>query len=126
MNELLSVAGITTIIALGLTVLFQYVPVLRTKWASVPGEAKKAIVLGMYIVVGAVVAFGGCIQALGNIVPKLGCVPLPDFLTYAFAVVIAVGAGQGVFGLLPEAADVTVAKAVRDEGTVPPIPVAGQ
>lgn len=111
--ELLSVAGITTVVALLFTVVFQYVPGLRTRWGAVGSELKKAIVLGMYVVVGAIVAFAGCVPAIKAFIPAFLCVPVPTFLTYFFGVVIAVGAGQGVFGLLPEVGDVTAAKDAR-------------
>lgn len=112
-NELLSVAGITTIVALLFTLVFQYAPVLRVKWGGLKTEIKQLVVLGLYIVVGAVVAFGGCVEVIKAIIPGLLCVEPLSFLQYVFAVVIAVGAGQGVFSLLPEKVDVTVAKAER-------------
>lgn len=113
-TELLSVAGITTIVALLFTLVFQYAPVLRVKWGGLKKEIKQLVVLGIYIVVGAIVAFGGCVAAIKAVIPALLCVEPLSFLQYVFAVVIAVGAGQGVFSLLPEKADVTDAKEERD------------
>ena len=111
--ELLSVAGVTAIILTIVTVIFQYAPGLRVKWAAVKSEFKMLIVLGAYIVVGAIVAFGGCVAFIAALIPSLLCSTAPTFLTYAVAVFFAVGAGQGVFNLLPELKDVTAAKDAR-------------
>ena len=111
--SLLSVAGITTVISLVFTVLVQYVPVVNVKWGGLPKETKKFIVLAGYFVFGAAVAWGGCIEAVKNFIPQLLCVEPATFLDYAFGVLIAVGAGQGVFGLAPEVEAVTIAKEER-------------
>jgi hypothetical protein len=112
-NELLSVAGVTTLIVFLVTLLFQYLPGLRVKWGGVKSEVKMLVVLGAYVVVGAVVAFGGCVAFLANLIPSLLCADAPSFLQYVFAVFVAVGGGQGVFSLLPELKDVTVSKELR-------------
>ncbi len=112
-NELFSVAGITTIVVLIFTVVFQYFPGLRLKWAALASEVKKLIVLGLYLVSGAIVAFGGCIVALKAIIPALLCSEVSPFLSFVFGVLIAVGAGQGVFGILPELEDVKAAREAR-------------
>ena len=70
-------------------------------------------VLGAYIVIGAVVAFGGCIEALKELIPALLCSDATTFTQYVFAVLLAVGGGQGVFGLLPELKDVTLSRELR-------------
>ena len=44
-SELLTVAGITTLVVLIFTLLFQYIPGLRVWWASLRSEAKKGVVL---------------------------------------------------------------------------------
>ena len=113
-SELFSVAGITTIVALLFTLIFQYVPKLRTFWGGVNSEAKKGIVLALYIIAGAIVAFGGCVPAIKGLFSGLNCVAAPAFVNYVFGVLVAVGAGQGVFGILPELNDVAEAKAERD------------
>lgn len=109
-NDLLSVGGVTTVLVFILTLLFQYVPVLRVKWGSVPREHKKLIVLGTYIVVGAFIAFGGCLPFLLALLPSLLCVSAMPFFEYVIAVAGAIAVGQGVFSLMPELDDVTVAK----------------
>ena len=111
--ELLSVAGVTSIIVLLVTLLFQYFPGLRTFWGGIKSEAKMLIVLAIYIVVGAFVAFGGCIPGLTEYIPGLICSDAPTFFQYVFAVLLAVGGGQGVFSLLPELRDVPMAKELR-------------
>ncbi len=111
--ELLSVGGVTTLLVLILTVIFQYVPVLRVQWAAVRSEAKMLIVLAVYVVVGAIIAFGGCIAFIAALIPLLLCSTAPTFLNYVFAVAVAIGAGQGIFSLMPELKDVTAAKATR-------------
>lgn len=112
-NELLSVGGVTTIIVFILTLVFQYAPGLRIKWALVPTEYKKLAVLGVYIVVGAFIAFGGCVPALLSLLPSLLCVSAMPFFQYVIAVAGAVALGQGVFSLMPELADVKAAKDSR-------------
>ena len=114
MNELLSVGGITTALVLLFTLVSQYVPGLRVKWAGVKSEVKKAIVLGLYILFGAVFAFGGCLPFLAKLIPQLLCVEPVGFVQYLFAVAVAVGAGQGVFSLLPELGDVQETKLMRE------------
>jgi hypothetical protein len=113
MEPILTVAGVTTVIVFLVTLLFQYAPGLRTKWGGVKSEVKMLSVLGAYIVVGAIVAFGGCIPKLTEFIPSLLCSDAPTFMNYVFAVFVAVGAGQGVFGLLPELKDVTYAREIR-------------
>ena len=113
---LLSVAGITTIVALLFTLLFQYVPGLRVKWAAQSSDTKRVIVLGVYLITGAIVAFGGCFPAFANALGlPLMCVALSSFVSFAFGVLVAIGAGQGVFSLLPELADVAAVKDARPE-----------
>jgi len=114
MESLLSVGGITTLLVLVLTVLFQYVPVLRVKWGGVKSEVKMLIVLGVYFVIGALVAFGGCWPFLADLIPQLQCVDAPTFFGYLWSVAVAIGAGQGIFSLMPELRDVTAAKFDRD------------
>ncbi|MFA5808733.1 MAG: hypothetical protein WC935_00165 [Thermoleophilia bacterium] len=111
--NLLSVAAVTTVISLIFTILVQYFPVINVKWGGLPKETKKYVVLGGYIVVGAVVAWGGCLDLLVKFIPQLLCVEPAAFLDYLGGVVIAVGLGQGVFGLAPEAEAVKFAKSLR-------------
>jgi hypothetical protein len=113
MDEILSVSGVTTILVLLLTLVFQYFPGLRVKWGGLATNIKMGIVLALYIVVGAFVAFGGCAAFLVTLIPGLLCSDATTFTQFVFAVLIAVGSGQGVFELLPEKNDVTEAKADR-------------
>ena len=112
-NEILSFAGITAILVTLFTLVFQYAPGLRVKWAGLKSEAKQVVVLGLYLAVGAFVAFGGCEAFLAQYIAGLQCVDAPTFIQYAVSVVLAVGAGQGVFELLPKKQDVQIAKASR-------------
>jgi len=111
----LSVAAITTLVALIFTLFFQYFPGLRLKWAALAGEAKKGIVLGIYLVVGAIVGFGGCFAPLNEVIKGLACVSPALFLEFVLGVLIAIGAGQGLFSILPELADVAAVKDARPE-----------
>lgn len=113
MENILTVAGITTVLVFILTIIFQYFPGLRVKWAGVKSEVKMFIMLGAYIVFGAFVAFAGCWDFLADIFVQLQCTDPLTFVQYLFAVVVAVGAGQGVFSLLPELQDVQAAKSER-------------
>ena len=113
MENFLTVAGVTTILVFAITLALQYFPKLRVKWAGLATNVKMLIVLGAYIVIGAVVAFGGCVELLASLISQLQCADAPTFIQYAFAVMVAVGAGQGVFSLLPELKDVEGAKIER-------------
>ena len=112
-SELLTVAGITTLVVLIFTLLFQYIPGLRLWWAALKTEAKKGIVLVLYLITGAVVAFGGCFPAFASVFPQVICAPLATFVDFAFGTLIAIGAGQGAFSLMPELGDVEARKALR-------------
>ena len=113
MESTLTVAFVTILIVTVFTLLFQYFPGLRVTWAGLQTEVKSLIVLGLYLAVGAIVAFGGCVPALLVVIPALLCVGVSPFITYVVATLIAVGAGQGVFSVLPELKDVAAAKAAR-------------
>jgi hypothetical protein len=113
METILSVAGVTSILVLIITVLLQYFPKLRTAWGGVKSEVKMLSVLAAYFVIGAVVGFGGCLPQLKELFPALLCADTATFVQYVFAVIFAVGAGQGVFGLLPELKDVTLSRELR-------------
>lgn len=99
MNEILTVAGITAIISAVFTLVFQYFPGLKAKWAELNDQLKRLIVLGIYVLVGAVVAFGGCFDVVANLIPQLLCVEPLTFGQYVIAVLFAIGAGQGFFNL---------------------------
>lgn len=116
--ELLDIAKITTVLMVVFTLIFQYIPGLRVKWASVKSEYKKAIVLGLYLMFGAAVAFGGCLPEVLKVFPQLLCVDAPIFLNFVFGVLVAIGAGQGIFSLMPELNDVKEVKAMREESLV--------
>jgi hypothetical protein len=112
--EIISIASITTFIALVVTAVFQYAPKLNVWWGGLAINHKKLGVAALYLVAGAVVAWGGCIVALKEIFPALLCAQPATFIDYAFGVFLAVAMGQGVFGLAPEAKAVTEVKAERD------------
>jgi len=113
MENILNVAGITAILVFIITLLFQYFPGLRVKWAGLRSDVKSLVVLGIYLIIGATVAFGGCVAFLAQIIPQLMCADALTFIQYVFAVLVAVGAGQGIFALLPELQDVTAARSER-------------
>jgi hypothetical protein len=113
MDQILSVAGITSILVVLITFAFQYFPVLRVKWGGLASNVKMLIVLALYLVIGAIVGFGGCVPLFVSLIPNLMCTEPVTFFQYAFAVLAAIGSGQGVFSLLPELNDVTMAKAAR-------------
>lgn len=113
MENILTVAGVTAVIMFILTLLFQYFPGLRVRWAGLKSEVKMLSVLGAYIVIGATVAFGGCVAFLASLIPQLQCTDTITFMQYLFAVLVAVGAGQGAFTLLPILQDVQAAKSER-------------
>lgn len=113
MNEILNVAGITSILVVVITLFFQYFPGLRVKWGGLASNIKMGIVFGLYVAIGGFVAFGGCLAFVSNIIPSLLCSDATTFFQYVVAVLVAVGSGQGIFGLLPELFDVTMAKADR-------------
>lgn len=114
--QLISIAAITTFVSLVVTALFQYAPKVSIWWASKPTNTKKLIIAGVYLVSGAVVAWGGCVAILASAFPQLLCVSPATFVDFAFGVFLAVAAGQGVFGLAPETKAVTLAKKWRAVG----------
>lgn len=113
MDSILTVAGITGILVTIVTLVFQYFPGLRVKWAGIATEYKRGIIFALYVIVGAIVGFGGCVEAIAAILPQLLCSTATGFGEYVVGVLLAVGAGQGIFDLLPETADVLAAKAAR-------------
>jgi hypothetical protein len=113
MDTILTVTGVTSILVILISLLFQYFPGLRVKWGGVNSEVKMLSILAAYILIGAFVAFGGCIAFIKNLIPSLMCSDVPTFFQYVTAVIIAVGGGQGVFKLLPEMQDVSYARAIR-------------
>ncbi len=114
MGEILSIGGITAIISVLVTLVLQFVPGLRVKWAGLSSAFKGLAILGMYVIVGAVVAFGGCVEFLKAIFSTLLCSDAPTFVNYVIAVLMAIAGGQGLFNLLPELADVSAAKEARE------------
>lgn len=112
--SILSITAVTAMISVGFTVIVQYFPKVNVAWGGLPKEHKKFIVLAGYLVVGAAVAWGGCIAAVKNLIPQLLCAQPASFAEYALGVFFAVGGGQSVFGLAPEAAAVTEVIAERD------------
>lgn len=113
MSSILTVVGITTLLMTIFTLVFQYFPGLRAKWGALSADIKRFVVLGLYLAFGGLVAFGGCVDAIANLVSQLQCTTAMGFSEYVIATVIAVGAGQGIFELLPETADVVAAKLTR-------------
>ena len=115
MNEFLTVAKVTGFVVVAFTLFFQLVPGLRVKWATLSSDIKRRIVIGLYLVTGTVVGFGGCFPAFAEALGlPLLCVSSAVFVDFVFGMLLAVGAGQGAYELLPELKDVTAAKAVRD------------
>jgi hypothetical protein len=113
MDSILTVAGITTLLVTIFTLIFQYFPGLRVKWAGLSGNIKRFVVLALYLGVGAFIGFGGCVEALLDLIPSLLCSTTAGFGEYVIAVLLAIGAGQGIFEFLPELSDVALARANR-------------
>jgi len=120
--ETISIAMVTTFVALVVTAVFQYAPKVSLWWAALPINVKKLGIAGVYLFTGAVIAWGGCVEGLKAIIPSLMCVEPATFLEFGWGVILAVAGGQGVFGLAPELKSVTAVKAVRDAAVLAATP----
>ena len=113
MQNILSIGGVTALLVIAVTLILQFAPGIRVKWGGLPSNAKKGIIVLLYVLGGAVVAFGGCVAFIASIFPQLLCVDAPTFVGYLASLLVAVAGGQGFFNLLPELDDVEEAKALR-------------
>lgn len=105
---IVSIAGIV------LSLLFSYIPGLRTWYAALVTETKQLIMLGLLIVVtGAIYALGcyGVIDT-GIVCGKDGIVSL------VFMLIAGVVSNQATYMITPQTNDVVIAKAIRNDGGV--------
>jgi hypothetical protein len=106
------VAGINLVF----TLAFQYIPGLRVKFAGLPSETKRALFLGLGIVV-AGGWFVATLPTLGICGPALGfvCQPAPvsALISAVAALIIGTGSMDSFAQVIPEKDDVAEAKADR-------------
>lgn len=103
--EVLAAIGGTVI-----SLLFSYIPGLRTKWAALKAEVQRSIMLGIMILLSGGIYFLGCkgIVDLGIACAQSGILQLVTILIFA-----ATG-NQVTYGLSPQAPTVVDARAARD------------
>jgi hypothetical protein len=98
---------IAGIVGLVLTLLFAYFPVLRVKYGGLQSEVKSAIMLGLL----ALTALAVTLLANAGVIQTTEPVTWALFAKVLFAALIA---NQPTYSILPEAADVKDAKALRE------------
>jgi len=105
---LVAVAGVV------LSLLFSYVPGLRTWYAALKSEIKQLIMLGLLAVVSGAIFALGCfdILSIGITCDKYGAISM------VWMFIAALVANQATYSITPETNDVTIAKAVRNDGGV--------
>lgn len=103
---IVSIAGIV------LSLLFSYIPGLRTWYAALITETKQLIMLGLLILVTAAIYALGCYGILdtGIVCGKEGIIALVQMLVYGLV------SNQAAYLISPQANDVLIAKQLRDDG----------
>ena len=103
---IVSIAGIV------LSLLFSYIPGLRTWYAALVVETKQLIMLGLLVVVSGSIFALGCygILSTGIACDKYGIIALVQML------IVGVVSNQAAYLISPQPNDVTIAKQLRDDG----------
>jgi hypothetical protein len=98
--------SISAFIGVLLSVIFAYVPKLRTWFAALPSKTKSLIMLGLLVLTSVVVyvlAVYGIIQTY----------PEANAFTLIQVIFLAIAANQSTYLILPEAGDVVAARQER-------------
>ena len=95
-----------------LSLLFSYIPGLRTWYAALITETKQLIMLGLLILVTGAIFALGCYDILstGIACDKYGIIALVQML------IVAIVSNQAAYMITPQTNDVLIAKAMRDDG----------
>ena len=102
---LVSIAGVV------LSLLFSYIPGLRTWYAGLVAEVKQLIMLGLIILVSGAVFALGCYDILstGIACDRYGVISL------VWMVVLGLTSNQAAYMITPATNDVVIAKQMRDD-----------
>ena len=103
---LVGIAGVT------LSLLFSYIPGLRTWYAALIDETKKLLMLGMIVLVSGAIFGLGCygILSTGIACDKYGIISL------VWMIVLGLTSNQAAYMITPQTNDVVIAKQLRDDG----------
>lgn len=103
---LVGIAGVV------LSLLFSYIPGLRTWYAALITETKQLIMLGLLVLVTGAIYALGCygIVDTGIECGKAGIIALVQML------ILGVVSNQAAYLITPQTNDVVIAKALRDDG----------
>ena len=102
---LVSIAGVV------LSLLFSYIPGLRTWYAGLVAEVKQLIMLGLIVLVSGAVFALGCYDILstGIACDRYGVISL------VWMVVLGLTSNQAAYMITPATNDVVIAKQMRDD-----------
>jgi hypothetical protein len=103
---IVSIAGVV------LSLLFSYIPGLRTWYAALITETKQLIMLGLLVLVTTAIFVLGCygILSTGIACDKFGAIALIQML------IVGIVSNQAAYLISPQANDVVIAKQLRDDG----------
>lgn len=103
---LVGIAGVA------LSLLFSYIPGLRTWYAGLVAEVKQLIMLGLVVAVSGAIFALGCydIISTGIACDRYGVISL------VWMVVLGLTSNQAAYMITPQTNDVVVAKQLRDGG----------
>ena len=103
---IVSIAGVV------LSLLFSYIPGLRTWFAALVAETKQLIMLGLLVLVTGAIYALGCygIVDTGIVCGKEGIIALVQML------IVGLVSNQAAYLITPQTNDVVIAKALRDDG----------
>lgn len=103
---IVSIAGIV------LSLLFSYIPGLRTWFAALVTETKQLIMLGLLVLVTGAIYALGCYGVLDTGIEcgKAGVIALVQML------ILGVVSNQAAYLITPQTNDVVIAKQLRDDG----------
>ena len=102
---LVSIAGVV------LSLLFSYIPGLRTWYAGLVAEVKQLIMLGLIVLVSGAVFALGCYDILstGIACDRYGVISL------VWMIVLGLTSNQAAYMITPATNDVVIAKQMRDD-----------
>lgn len=101
----ITAAGVGSAAGILLSLLFSYIPGLRTKYAALAEDWKKLIMLGAVVAVSAGIIALSCT----GLVPLITC-DKAGLLDFAYIFISALVANQAVYPITPKATDVKMVK----------------
>jgi hypothetical protein len=103
--ETITIAGVSAAAGTLLSLLFSYIPGLRTKYAALAEDWKKLVMLG------AIIAISGGILALSctGVIPFIAC-DKAGLIDFAYIFISTLVANQAVYPITPKTTDVKMLK----------------